>query len=104
MSIRVFDTYYASDAEIEGVKTALTKAGVHFYETHKGKWGIGSAAIWIEDEDAYQTARKEITAFESEWKKEVQREDTSKKINWHSIPFVIFVIAMVLYLNFSWLY
>ncbi|NKB61882.1 MAG: hypothetical protein GKR95_07005 [Gammaproteobacteria bacterium] len=104
MAIRVFDTYHASDAEINGVKSVLDNANIHFYETYKGKWGIGSAAIWIKNEDEYQAARAEIEAFELDWKQEVRAQTPARKINWRLIPFAIFIITVVLYLNFSWLY
>ena len=104
MAIRVFDTYHASEEEIEGIKTTLNNANIPFYETHKGKWGIGSGGIWINDEDHYARARMEIRIFEQEWKAEIQKQAPSKRINWYSVPLAIFVIAMVIYLNFAWLY
>ena len=102
MSKRIFDTYHASESETDGVKAALDAAGVIYHETHKGKWGIGSAALWVSNADDYHNARAVIDLFQQQWAEKVRQEPTLEGVNWAKVPALLVVIGVVLYLTFFW--
>lgn len=102
MARRVFDTYHAPDAEIEGVKQALDEASIQWYETHKGRWWMGSAGIWISDEALFSEARKVIDAFQLGWRREAAKNQRKAGINWAKVPAVLIVVGLMLYLMLFW--
>lgn len=102
MSKRVFDSYHAPDAETDGVKAALDAAGIACHETHKGKWGIGSAGIWVSDSNDYHKARAIIDAFQREWVEQARQQEAPAAINWARTPALLIVVGVVLYLTFFW--
>ncbi len=102
MGKRVFNTYHASAAEIHGVKTALAAAHIPHYETHKGKWGVGSAALWATDPADYPAARAAIDEFQHQWAAQVRQQATPTTINWAKLPALLATIAVVLYLTLFW--
>ena len=102
MATLIFNTYHAPEAEIDGVKAALKIAGISYYETCKGKWGIGSAAIWVNNADDYLEARSVVDAFQREWVEKARRQPASTNIQWERIPALAIAIAVVLFLTFFW--
>ena len=102
MGKRIFNTYHASEAETNGVKAALDASGIAYYETHKGKWGVGSSALWVADADDYPQARAAIDSFQQEWREKVRQEPMPTDINWARLPVLLMVIGVVLYLTFFW--
>lgn len=102
MGKRVFNTYHAPEAETDGVKAALDSAHIAYYETHKGKWGIGSAALWVCDANDYRKARAVIDLFQQKWIQQVRQQPMPIGINWAKLPALLIVIAAVLYWTFFW--
>ena len=102
MGKRVFDTYHAPEAETDGVKAALDAAGIAYYETHKGKWGVGSAGIWVSDSGDYGRARVVIEGFQREWVERVRREEVPARVNWRRLPALLVVVGVIFYLTFYW--
>lgn len=102
MGKRVFDTYHAPEAETDGVKAALDAAGIAYYETYKGKWGVGSAGIWVSDDGDYGRARVVIDGFQREWVERVRREEVPARVNWGRLPALLVVVGVIFYLTFYW--
>ena len=100
MGRRVFNTSGASDEEREGLRQALSGAGIAFYETHAGFWGVGTPALWIHDSAQYDTARAVIDAFEQEWGNAMSEESGSylSQINWRLVPAFILLIGAVIWM------
>ena len=102
MARRVFDTYHASDEEIEGVKNALEKNGIEYFETQKGRWWVGSAALWVKHDENFETAREVIDEFQLHWKQSVRQQSPHGGIRWARLPVAIVVIGLILYLMTFW--
>ncbi len=102
MARRIFNTYNAPEEETEGVKAALDVASISYYETCKGKWGIGSAALWVSDEKHYHEARAVIDVFQQEWIENIRQQSVPTNINWLHVPALLIVVAAVLCLTFFW--
>ena len=104
MPERIFDTYHASDEEIDSLKTALDEAGITYYETHKGRWGVGSAGLWVHDKDQHDEARKVILSFQEDWSEKIRQQPIETGIRWRMVPLALLIVAAILYLNLHWLY
>lgn len=111
MGKRVFNTYHASETETEGVKAALKESNIAYYETYKGKWGVGSAAVWVSDAEDYDKARAVINEFQQEWSAQVRQQyqeqeggeqSTFARIRWARLPALLIVIGVVVYLTSFW--
>ena len=102
MAKRIFDTYHAPENEIQGVKDALDAAGISYYETQRGKWGVGSAALWLHDASEYQKARAVIDQFQQRWVAEIRQHKVPRGIHWARLPALLITLAAVLYLTFFW--
>lgn len=102
MARRVFDTYHASDAEIKGVKDALDNNNIKWFETHKGRWWIGSAALWVADDEDFEIARQAIEEFQQSWSQSIREQTPENRIRWARLPVAIIVIAFILYLMTFW--
>lgn len=100
MSRRFYDTYHASDDEITALKENLDAAGIDYFETHKGNWGIGSAGLWVKNDADFAAAREVVEEFTPKWIAHVRQQHTNTGINWARLPALIFVIATVIILTF----
>lgn len=98
MSRRVFDTYHAPDEEIEGVKSALDKSGIPWFETVKGRWWVGSAALWVRNTEDYDRARQAIDVFQADWVRHQRETRQPERIRWNRVPVLVVVVGIVLYL------
>ena len=104
MSRRLFDTYHAEPEEIEGLKTALDEANIPWFETHKGFWGAGSAAIWVKQDEDFGPGREVVEAYQKEWQEKVRAMPVQKGIYWSRLPVLIVIGGLILYLNFYWFF
>jgi hypothetical protein len=66
MSVRLFSLHHVPDDEAADVRELLGRAGVDFYETEAGNWGISPAAIWLRDGAQFERARGLIDGYEQE--------------------------------------
>ena len=102
MARRVFDTYHASNDEIDGVKNALEENGIEYFETQKGRWWVGSAALWVKHDENFEKAREVIDEFQLSWKQSVRQQSSPEGIRWARLPVAIVVIGLILYLMTFW--
>lgn len=66
MPVRLFPLYNVPDDEAADIRDLLGRAGIDYYETEAGNWGISPAAIWLRDEVQFERARALIDAYEEE--------------------------------------
>lgn len=102
MTRRIFDTYHASDAETSGIKKALDESGIEWFETQKGRWWVGSAALWISRDEDYTAARQVIDEFQKLWTQSVREQASQRGIRWSRLPAALVVIGIILYLATFW--
>lgn len=57
MAILLFRLNDVPSDEAHEVRELLDAAGIPFYETSAGNWGISVAAIWLPEEDDFVRAR-----------------------------------------------
>lgn len=99
---RVFDSYHAPDEETAGVKDALDEAGIEWYETTKGRWWVGSAGLWVKDDQDFEPARRAIDTFQQQWVQSRRDAHIPGKIRWGRVPVLIVVVGLILYLMTFW--
>jgi hypothetical protein len=66
MSTRLFALNGVPDDEAEEVRALLSAAGINYYETPAGNWGISSPALWLHDDSQMEQARSMIDAYQRE--------------------------------------
>ena len=54
------------DDEAQDIRDRLDEAGVDYYETPAGRWGISLAAIWLKDESELERANAIIDRYQQE--------------------------------------
>ena len=104
MARKVFDTYHSPEEEVEGVRQCLDPADIPWFETHKGFWWLGSAAIWVSRNQDYDTARSEINAFQANWRLQAGpvRPEKFTAIRWIRLLLGLVIIAFILYFSLFW--
>lgn len=66
MATLLFRLNDAPEDEAEDVRQLLTDKGLNFYETHAGFFGLGVAAIWLNDDSQLPLARAIIDEYQSQ--------------------------------------
>ena len=66
MTTLVFRLRNVPDDEAEDVRALLEEAGLAWYETTAGNWGIAMPGLWVEDPDEATRARALIDAYQRE--------------------------------------
>lgn len=64
MAVRFFSLHDVPEDEAEEVKALLNGAGIEFYETPAGNWGISTPAIWLRDVARQGEARALLDAYQ----------------------------------------
>lgn len=57
MSLLLFSLQGVPDEEADEVRDLLQRHNLAFYETSAGRWGVGTAALWLVDESQLSSAR-----------------------------------------------
>lgn len=55
------------------VRALLEDAGIEFYETHAGNWGVSLAAIWLHDDSQLEEAKVLLEEYQE--KRSLQARD-----------------------------
>ncbi|AFU99902.1 DUF6164 family protein [Simiduia agarivorans] len=63
----LFKLNQVPEAEAQAVRELLDQAGLDWYETQAGFWGIGVAAIWLTDAGELPKAKALLAEFEAGW-------------------------------------
>lgn len=64
MSVLLFKLYNVPEDEAEDVRQLLLEQGFQTYETQAGFFGLGVAAIWLQDKAQLESARKVIDHYQ----------------------------------------
>jgi len=101
-----------NEDEAEEVRALLHDAGVEFYETNEGRWRISVAAIWLRQNEDYESARALLDDYQqqrlqrvrSEYEQQQQAGETQGMLKrWLEQPaeLVITLIAVLLVLGLT---
>lgn len=66
MSVLLFKLHNVSEDEASDVRQLMVDNGFRIYETQAGFFGMGVAAIWLEDSTEFENARKVIDAYQAQ--------------------------------------
>ncbi|BFM09924.1 hypothetical protein R50072_00770 [Simiduia litorea] len=65
-----FKLHDVPEHEAEEVRHMLDKAGIAYYETSAGNWGVSLAALWLAQESDLENANALLTEFQEKWRQE----------------------------------
>ena len=112
MSKLLFRLRNVPDDEAHDVRELLERNGISYFETSAGNWGISLPAIWTNESEKFDTARRLIDEYQAErtvrMRKEYQlsKEMGEARTLRHSfkenpIRFIAFslLVGLVLYLS-----
>lgn len=99
MGKRVFNTEFATDDEVEGVKSKLEEAGIPFYEIKNSKLWLGGGSLCVSDPDDYGRARAVIDEFQAAWRTQVKQDHVEKKVNWRLISPLLLIFALFVFVT-----
>lgn len=74
MAVRLFKLRDVPDDEAEDVRLLLSEHDISFYETNSGGFSIGTAAIWLHDDEKLDQARVLIDEYQKRRSVEQQAE------------------------------
>ncbi|OPX55225.1 hypothetical protein SAMN02745127_02184 [Oceanospirillum multiglobuliferum] len=98
MAKLLFKLNAVTEEEANFVRTRLDEAEVNYYETSQGRFGISLAAIWLRDEEDYETARALLDSIQQEWLEEVQQHPiptTGQRFIENPLRFILTLIAII---------
>lgn len=89
------------DDEADAIRQLLIDADIHFYETSAGSWGIGVAAIWLND--AGESAKAKALMHQYQLNRQQQQKDTLVSTQWQHfcenpwrlVGFSLFILFIV---------
>lgn len=64
MARKLFPLRNVPDDEAEQIRTLLREQGIEFHETPSGFLGLGTAAIWVNDDSKFETARILLASYQ----------------------------------------
>ena len=64
MPVMLFKLRGVDEEEAEEIRELLTQHEIDFYETTNGRWGLGFAAIWLDDESVFAQAKSLIDQYQ----------------------------------------
>lgn len=98
---RIFDARGAGEIELSGVREALEEAGIEYYETSAGIWGLGNAAFWVRQPEDFERARAVVEAFQQEWTQRAHSESERPAIRWSLVPGLVLAIALLAWMSWQ---
>lgn len=94
--------------EASAVRDLLAEAGIDFYETHAGNWGVSLAAIWLKDDSQLAQAKELLQAYQIRRLQEVRehaRENPPETLwqRWSRYPLQVLAalvfVGVILYFS-----
>ncbi len=96
MGKRVFNTEYAPEEEIEGVKAALDAAGIPYYEIRNSTLWLGGGSLCVKHAPDYERARTVIEDFQKKWRERAADTPARRRVNWvAAVPLLILLALFV---------
>lgn len=112
MSVLLFKLHNVAEDEADDVRQLMQEHGFAVYESHGGVFGLGVAAIWLEDDTQLQAARAVIDEYQAqrstnqrrayaEQKARGEIPTIGQKLQAEPLKFVGIVVVVVLVLAVS---
>ncbi|MDQ7049131.1 MAG: DUF6164 family protein [Enterobacterales bacterium] len=79
MSKLLFKLNQVPDDEAADIRQLLTDNEFEFYETDSGRWGLGFAAVWLEQGQSFEQARALIDQYQQERSQKLRDNLQSEK-------------------------
>lgn len=79
MAKLVFRLNQVPEEEADSVRTLLTEAGMEFYETQEGRWGLSVGGIWLKNNEDFAAARALIDEFQREHQQKMRAQFEADK-------------------------
>jgi len=64
MPVMLFKLRGVDEEEAEEIRELLTQHEIDFYETTNGRWGLGFAAIWLNNESLFSQAKSLVDEYQ----------------------------------------
>ena len=94
MGRRVFNTEFAPEEEIDGVKQTLEAAGIEYYEIRNSRLWLGGGSLCVSDSNDYERARRVIDGFQQTWREHAKEHPVDNQVNWKRVlPFVLILVV-----------
>jgi hypothetical protein len=74
MTKLLFNLHGVPEDEIEDVRELCETHEFAVYETERGRWGIGLAAIWLNDDDQLATAKAVLNEYQQARYQDAQQD------------------------------
>ncbi len=81
MAKLLFKLNGVSEEEANEIRELLDEHDVEYYETHSGRWGISLAAVWIKNNDQFESARELILASQRQRQISLRTEFEKQRLN-----------------------
>jgi len=94
----LFKLNSVTDEEADFVRARLDEAEVNYYETTKGRFGISLAALWLRDEEDFESARVLLDEIQRDWLEEVRQhpvQTTGERFLEHPARFLLSIVAII---------
>ena len=98
MAQLLFKLNGVTDEEADFVRTHLDEAGVDYYETSKGRFGISLAGIWLRNDADYPEARALLNNIQQDWLEEVRQQpvqSTGQRFLENPLRFILSLVAVI---------
>lgn len=79
MAILLFKLNNVTLDEAEDIREILDEQHIDYYETSAGRWGIGVAAIWLVNNQDFNSARTLIHSYQIDRGLQIRREHADLK-------------------------
>ena len=86
-----------TEEEADFVREALDNAGIDYYETSQGRWGISLAAIWLKNNDDYPAVRELLDNIQQDWLEKIRDQPvatTAERFRENPLRFLVTLLAV----------
>jgi sugar phosphate isomerase/epimerase len=66
MAVQLIVLRGVPEDEAEEIRALLADAGIDYYETPEGNWGVSLPAVWLKDQSQLERARELLSKYEAE--------------------------------------
>lgn len=80
MAKLLFKLHGVPEDEADDVRHLLTEAGIPFYETSAGNWGVSLAAIWLPDESLWDRAQSVLEEYQQSRLEAARHQSTQQPL------------------------
>ncbi|MBN1377719.1 MAG: hypothetical protein JXA04_00630 [Gammaproteobacteria bacterium] len=88
MPVMLFKLNGVPDDEADEIRALLSQNDIPYYETSAGNWRISLAAIWLNDEDCFDQAKKLIEEYQTKRSTQAQQEYSQSEAEGNNLSFL----------------